>query len=1044
MAAPNCSKAPSGAHVRGFDMNRDTRKLRAKPLVLAITAALCLEMSTGAWAAGNGGQAGSSTAPSAQVDTQATPAPSNTSGMPPKRTTNKQKELQTLATITVTGIAGSQLRDLVLKRYAPQIQDSITAVNIGQLPDVTISDALSRVPGVQVGRSGGEASTISVNGLPEVAQTLNGEQFVSPGGDSGVFGSSGNGFPDLASNQPDFIDVPPTLFSGVDVIKSIMASNIAGGVSGIVNLRTHRPFDFKPGWTFNGSLTGNWGDRTKKLNKAGSFLASYHTARWGALLTGSYGEEHIDNSSPVLSLFGGAGTPAKVTEQDVGFDFSGDGTLGNNTNPGSNDFYYNWDPKSFGHTDTDRKRTGIDASFQYKILPGLELTVDSMFTKMKETDYRYALLLQQPLGLQPTPAPTVEDGHVLNGTNSYAEVAGQTLLARGPTESLNNNVELKYDNGGFFSGSLRWVQGRAHKTYIFDGANMYPNEGNNITLADGTNTFDNPGGLPNDIPATLDLMGPYPSVHIQPDLANPATWALVSSYAAADRIDTKMNVYRADGTLHFNDGPLESFQFGGRYERQHYVFNYFYYLTPLDPTGACADPLGPGPLDAWNRYADPRTGLVCNNYAAVVDPMKVTNMPAGWLSSFNSFSPLSITSGPNNSTAFPALSEQALKNPIQYLETRAGKSLSGTPTAFQDPTQSWAVTETIKSFYGQLNFSGQIGAVPWNGNLGIRRVDTTINVVNFLTAASDFIGNSGSWNGVLINKGATPHTNKYNRWLPALNVAFDITDDQILRFAWNKTQARQALRALGAGASVFYEVNGNPPRDPTLPESAQIFVNGSSGNPDLKPYASKNFNVSYGWYFNPHSLAYLSAFFMDVSSFPVAETLQERLPDADGVVRRSGPVSTIVNGGGAEIHGLQAEFRTQFTQLPGWWSGFGLNLNYTYLHSSKNGAAGAAHTYNAIVFYQKYNFEARLAYNWQGKSFALSNSASGDVLNIYNRPQGYLDASFQYNFNKQFSLIAQATNLTDEHDRQYIQDPQYWWADNISERRYYAGVRFTF
>ncbi|HEU0277558.1 MAG TPA: TonB-dependent receptor [Rhodanobacteraceae bacterium] len=1036
-------------------MNRNARKFRAKPLVVAIAATLCLEVAAGAWAGdpANGGASGMNAAPSAQVDPQSDQSTTTTTATKPKRVSNKEKEAQTLQAITVTGIAGSQERDLVLKRYAPQIQDSITAVNIGQLPDVTITDALSRVPGVQIGRSGGEGSTISVNGLPEVAQTLNGEQFVSPGGDSGVFGAAGNGVPDLASNQPDFIDIPPTLFSGVDVIKSLTASNIAGGVSGIVNLRTHRPFDFKPGWTLNGSVTGDWGDRTQKLNKSGSFLASYHNDRWGALLTGSYSEENITNDAPTLALFGSTvADAAKVTEQDVGFNFGGaGGPLGNSTAKGSNDFYYNWDYKSFDRTDTNRKRAGLDGAFQYKISDALTLIAEGMYTKMKETDYRYSVLLQSAQGLQPGPvAPVVSNGNVISGYNIYSQIAGQTLLAHGPTASLNTNLELKFDNGGLFSGDLRWVHGRAHKVYNFAGADMYPNQGNDITLPDGTETFDNPDGLPNALPAYLNLMGEYPQVHITPDLSNFSNWALVSSYAAADRIDTKMNVYRGDGTLHFDDGILDSFDFGARYEKQNYVFNYFYYLTPLDPNGSCADPLGPGPLDAWNRYLDPRSGLVCDNYSingnngSIAAPMQVTNMPAGWLTAFNGFSPMTITSGPNGSTVFPALSKQALENPVQYLETRAGTFLSGTPTAFQDPTQSWMVNERIKSFYGQFNLSGELGSLPWNSNIGIRRVDTNIQVINYQTNSSDFIGNSGSWNGVLINQGAKVFNNNYDSWLPAFNFALNVTDDQILRLAWNKTQAQQSLSDLGRGSSVFYEVNGNPPVDPTLPQNAQIFVNAVAGNPDLKPYASKNINLSYGWYFNPQSLLYVGAFFMNVSSFPISETIQERLPDADGVVRRAGPVQTIVNGSGAIIRGLQGEYRTQFTQLPGWLGGFGLNLNYTYLRSSQNGAAGASHTYNAIVFYQKDKVQARLAYNWQGKSFALSNSATGDVLNVYNSPQGYLDASFQYDLTKQLSVIAQATNLTDTHDRQYIEGTRYWWSDNISERRYYAGLRFTF
>lgn len=1003
-------------------MNSKARKLRAKPLVVAIAAALCLEMAAGAWASG------ASTAPSSSARTgpaqstaspdQSTTAAATDKTKKRKRESNAQKEALTLATITVTGIAGSQERDLVLKRFASQIQDSITAVNIGQLPDVTISDALSRIPGVQVGRSGGEGSTVSVRGLPEVAQTLNGEVFLSPGGDNGI---NAGGFPDLASSTPDFIDIPPTLFAGADVIKSITAANVAGGVSAIINLRTHRPFDFKPGWTFSGSLQGDWGDRTQKLNKTGSFLANYRTDRWGALLTASYSTENIVNDQPSVSLYG-------------------NGTIATAPNGSS---YYAWDPESFGTINTQRKRTGINGSFEFKISDSLELIGDGMFTKMRQTDSQYALLLQQPLGLEATPAPVIQGGSVIKGVQDFAFVTGQSELAHGPTNSLNTNLELKFDNGGFFSGDVRWVHARAHKNYTFAGADLNPNQLSNITLQDGSTVPANPNGIPNDTPVYTDLSGPYPGIDILANVSNPAQWLMTSAYAAADRIHAGMDVYRGDGTLHFESGPIDSFQFGARYEKQNYVFNYFYYLTPVDPTHSCADPLGLGPADAWFRYIDPRTGLVCDNYVSPVAQQQVTSLPPGWLTTYNNFSPLTITAQGQGNQGFPALNPAVLRDPVSFLETVA-TTRSGNPQLFQEPTLSWAVNEKIKSIYGQFNLSGQLGSVPWNANVGIRGVRTTLDIISYLTNQNDFYGNSGSWDGVLVNQGPQVHVNQYTNWLPALNVAFDVTDDQILRFAANKTQARQSLANLGQGLSVFYIVNGNPPRDPTLPQNAQIFVNATSGNPDLKPYASKNLDVSYGWYFNPHSLAYLGAFYMDVSSFPKAATLMERLPDADGVVRRSGPVSTIINGGGSIIRGVEAEFRTQFTQLPGWWSGFGVNLNYTFLQSTNNGAAGAGHTYNAVLFYQKGRLQARLAYNWHSRIFDLTNSATGDVLNVYTKPGGYLDASVEYEINKHLSVLLQGTNLTNTQDLQYLQIPQVWWSSNISERRYYAALRLSF
>lgn len=995
-------------------------RFHAKPLVVAIAASLCLEMAAGALAHGTDNPAPATPAtPAAQSSQQTPPATASTTTPPPRRETQAEKKAVQLETITVTGIVGSMDRDLILKRFASQIEDSITATSIGQLPDVTISDAISRIPGVQIGRSGGEGSTVSVRGLPEVATTLNGEVFLSPGGDNGI---NGGGFPDLASNQPNFIDIPPTLFAGVDVLKSITAADVSGGVSGIINLRTHRPFDFDRGWTFNGALQGDWGDRTEKLNKTGSFLASYRNDKWGALVTGSYSTENIVNDQPAMSLFGNG---SKMPTPDGGE-------------------YYAWDPMSFGTINTQRKRTGLNASVQYKFNDALTLIADAAFTQMKETDTQYALLLQHPTGLLTTPiAPTIVDGNLLKGVGTFAEITGQSELAHGPTNSLNTNLELKYDNGGFFSGNLRWVHGRAHKNFTFAGADLNPNQGNVITLPDGSSDFDNPNGIPNNVPVYMDFTGPYPGINVLADVSNPAQWLLTSAYAAADRIHAGMDVYRADGTFHFNAGPLDSFQFGARYEKQNYVFNYFYYLTPIDPTGACADPLGPGPYDAWFRYVDPRTGLLCDNYVSPVARQQMTDLQPGWLSYYNNFSPLTVTAQGLGSQGFPNLNSDVMRNPIEYLKTVA-TTRSGDPQAFQDPTQSWAVNEKIASIYGQFNLSGQLASTPWTANAGIRAVRTTLDIISYKTDQSEFLGNSGSWDGVLINQGPQTHVNKYTTWLPAFNIAFEVTPDQVLRLAANKTQARQSLADLGRGQSVFYIVNGNPPRDPTLPQSAQIFINGTSGNPDLKPYLSKNYDVSYGWYFTPHSLAYLGAFFMDVAAFPEAATLMERLPDADGVVRRSGPVTTIINGGGSIIRGLEGELRTQFDWLPGWWSGFGVDLNYTFLQSTNHGAAGASHTYNAVAFYQRNKLQVRVAYNWHSRFFDLSNSTTGDVLNVYTKPAGYLDASVEYDFTKHLAVLLQGTNLTSTHDQEYIQNPNAWWSDNISERRYYAALRLTF
>lgn len=86
----------------------------------------------------------------------------------------------------------------------------------------------------------------------------------------------------------------------------------------------------------------------------------------------------------------------------------------------------------------------------------------------------------------------------------------------------------------------------------------------------------------------------------------------------------------------------------------------------------------------------------------------------------------------------------------------------------------------------------------------------------------------------------------------------------------------------------------------------------------------------------------------------------------------------------------------------------------------------------------------RLAYNWHGRILDLVNQNLPDVLNVYSKPQGYLDASVEYRINPNVSVFLQGTNLTDAYDPAFVQYPDAFWSENISERRYFAGVRLNF
>lgn len=154
--------------------------------------------------------------------------------------------------IVVTGIRSSLRSSQEIKRDADVFVDSITAEDIGALPDRSVSEALQRVPGVAIDRFAAgvdpdhfstEGSGVVIRGLNFVRSELNGRDTFT----------ANNG------RALSFADVPPELMSGVDVFKSPSADMIEGGLAGTVNLRTRVPFD-SAGRVIAGSVEYGYGD----------------------------------------------------------------------------------------------------------------------------------------------------------------------------------------------------------------------------------------------------------------------------------------------------------------------------------------------------------------------------------------------------------------------------------------------------------------------------------------------------------------------------------------------------------------------------------------------------------------------------------------------------------------------------------------------------------------------------------------------------------------------------------------------------------------
>ena len=174
----------------------------------------------------------------AQAQQAATPpAPAASAPQPAERTQ--------LEAVIITGIRGSVQQSLTQKRNSDSIVEVITAEDVGKMPDKNVADSLQRVPGVNVATAGGteggfgENDRVSLRGTPSALTLtlLNGHSV-----------SSGDWFADNivgGGRSVSYSLLPSELIQRVTVYKGSQADILEGGATGVVNIETRKPLDFK-------------------------------------------------------------------------------------------------------------------------------------------------------------------------------------------------------------------------------------------------------------------------------------------------------------------------------------------------------------------------------------------------------------------------------------------------------------------------------------------------------------------------------------------------------------------------------------------------------------------------------------------------------------------------------------------------------------------------------------------------------------------------------------------------------------------------------
>jgi len=844
--------------------------------------------------------------------------------------------------VVVTGFRQSLASSRNLKRTAPQQIDAVVAEDIGKLPDLAVSDTAARIPGVQVLRLGGEASSVLIRGLPEAYfNTLyNGREIFT-----------------AERRQVSLQDFPSAGIAALEVFKTSTADQVDPGVVGLTNVRSRRPFDIS-GFQVAGNVWGLHTVESGKVTPNGNILIS---DRWntgigemGLLVNASYTKLGYLDTEPSNTDFIASPT---INGQAVRV-------------PDIQRLYYR---------SGTRERPSGNAAFQWRPNDKLEFYVEGLYQGFRnQVDDTQA---EVPLH----DAQSYSNIVLRPGTNL---VSSGTAVNPGPITSFRGGTFNKTDTYQFAAGG----------TYKSGGLKVTADVARSMsTFTGSTESVDSKFGING---YTVNFDNETPQFNVTGfNAADPSQYNFVGLYEEAQKSKGDDWQARLDTEYTFDNSFLRSFQIGFRYTtrdaHRQYGNRYF---------GGQSIPITDAPI----------------NYVSVTPGMKGEDIQP-----FRTFLAPTYDSIRDN-----------IQELRQFVIANGATNYTLGDAPF-DPVASYDAHEKSYAGYAQLNYNFSDVV---DGTLGIRGVRTETQV-----------NGNNNINGVI-----TPVTQgpEFTDFLPNASLRWHLTSALQLRLAYAKTRTRPDFSQLNPSLTLGSpDVNNNNLRT------------GSSGNPNLKPFRSNDYDASLEWYFSPTGFASAAVFRRDLNGFIQNEVNRYTDPTL-GLVE----ITTPVNSGRGRIDGVEAQLSTffDFSFLPSFLHSFGLQANYTYLDGENefvNQAAGGAltpgalqgvskHSYNIVGLFERGPISARLTYN--GRSSFLdyrqyrSDEATG-YYNQYGHPADRLDLSTNIQFTPRTTLFFDATNLTGtptrytfESARAGAPNAEYVRLLRYEERTFSVGMRFRF
>lgn len=341
------------------------------------------------------------------------------------------------------------------------------------------------------------------------------------------------------------------------------------------------------------------------------------------------------------------------------------------------------------------------------------------------------------------------------------------------------------------------------------------------------------------------------------------------------------------------------------------------------------------------------------------------------------------------------------------------------------------VREEVAAAYLQADFETSLLGQRLRGNLGVRVAQTKL-------AATGVV--SGS---------PVTFDQDYTDTLPSLNLVWEPLDSLVVRFAANRNLTRPTLTSLTPGGSVSLTTR-----------TIRI------GNPELDPFRADSFDLSTEWYFSDDGYLAVSPFFKKVDVFIGSESFQAPYSETGLPVSFLGDQSQAtpadlftvirpVNGGDADILGVEFLYQHDFKFLPGLLGNTGMVVNYTYLDSSAPVAVGAGisrdfplpgvseHSANATLYYETARLGGRVSVNYRDSYLTNTDLTNGNRAAGFNAAT-YVDVSAFYNVTDKLRLTFEGLNLTNEAEDQFTDVSDRVNSYAKSGAQFLFGLRYSY